>query len=244
MPDEYLTSSLAPFGWVIGVQHLTVRGFPNIRTGTRMVSMSILKPIPPELTIANFKCSIKYHGQPKFCFGCCFRLALRLGGLWLMLSPPRGFLSHLRSLFSLLQCLPLVLQAVLLMLGNQYREIMFRPLLPPLALLWPWTFCFFYSSAFAGLCSIQEELRAIHLHEARATQVRGGQRKVKLLRPFFLALRKSIGLNNWYPAFAILILVFSTMTRLKSWALGGGITQSSSQLRCVMWQRRTLSSHG
>ena len=70
MPDEYLTSSLVPFGRVVSVQHPTVCGFPNIRTGTRMVSMSILKPIPPELTIANFKCSIKYHSQPKFCFGC------------------------------------------------------------------------------------------------------------------------------------------------------------------------------
>ena len=70
MPDEYLTSSLAPFGRVVGVQHLTVRGFPNVRTGTRMVNMSILKPIPPELTISNFRCSIKYRGQPKYCFGC------------------------------------------------------------------------------------------------------------------------------------------------------------------------------
>ena len=67
MPDEYLTSSLVPFGRVVSVQHPTVCG---LRTGTRMVSMSILKPIPPELTIANFKCSIKYHSQPKFCFGC------------------------------------------------------------------------------------------------------------------------------------------------------------------------------
>jgi hypothetical protein len=70
MPYEYLTSSLAPFGRVVGVQHLTVCGFPNTRTGTHMVSMSVLKPIPLELTIANFKCSNKYHGQPKFCF-CC-----------------------------------------------------------------------------------------------------------------------------------------------------------------------------
>ncbi|CAB4008636.1 Hypothetical predicted protein [Paramuricea clavata] len=70
MPDAYITSSLEPFGRVVSVQHLTVRGFPKIRTGTRMVSMSLLKPIPPELTIANFKCSIKYRGQPKFCFGC------------------------------------------------------------------------------------------------------------------------------------------------------------------------------
>ncbi|CAB4008565.1 Hypothetical predicted protein [Paramuricea clavata] len=69
MPDEYIKTSLTPFGRVVSVQHLTVQGFPNIRTGTRMVSMSLLKPIPPELTISNFKCAIKYRGQPKFCFG-------------------------------------------------------------------------------------------------------------------------------------------------------------------------------
>ena len=70
MPDNYISSALAPYGRVVGVQHLTVRGFPNVRTGTRMVSMLILKPIPMELTISNFKCSVKYRGQPNFCFGC------------------------------------------------------------------------------------------------------------------------------------------------------------------------------
>ena len=70
MPDNYICSALAPYGCVVGVQHLTVRGFPNVRTGTRMVSMSILKPIPMELTISNFKCSVKYRGHPNFCFGC------------------------------------------------------------------------------------------------------------------------------------------------------------------------------
>ena len=70
MPDNYISSALAPYGRVVGVQHLTVRGFPNVCTGTRMVSMSIPKPIPTELIISTFKCSVKYRGQPKFCFGC------------------------------------------------------------------------------------------------------------------------------------------------------------------------------
>ena len=35
-----------------------------------MISMSVLKPIPPVLQIANFACSIRYRGQPPFCFGC------------------------------------------------------------------------------------------------------------------------------------------------------------------------------
>ena len=70
MPDNYLSSALAPYGHVIGVQHLTVRGYNNIRTGTRMVSMALEKPIPSELTIASFSCSVKYQGQPKYCFAC------------------------------------------------------------------------------------------------------------------------------------------------------------------------------
>ena len=64
MPDTYLSSALAPYGRVIGVQHLTVRGYNNIRTGTHMVSMALEKPIPSELTIASFSCSVKYQGQP------------------------------------------------------------------------------------------------------------------------------------------------------------------------------------
>ena len=70
MPDTYLSSALAPYGRVIGVQHLTVRGYNNIRTGTCMVSMALEKPIPSELTIASFSCSVKYQGQPKYCFAC------------------------------------------------------------------------------------------------------------------------------------------------------------------------------
>ena len=43
MPDNYLFEALAPYGRVLSVQHLTVRGFPNIKSGTRMVSMSVNK---------------------------------------------------------------------------------------------------------------------------------------------------------------------------------------------------------
>jgi hypothetical protein len=49
MPDKYLFSSLSPFGRVVHVQDLRVRSFQNIRTGTRMVTMSVLQPIPTEL---------------------------------------------------------------------------------------------------------------------------------------------------------------------------------------------------
>ena len=43
-----LSAALSPYGRLVSVKRLTVRGFPLIRTGIRMVSMSVFKPIPPE----------------------------------------------------------------------------------------------------------------------------------------------------------------------------------------------------
>ena len=70
MSAKYFISSLSPYGRVVSVQDLRVSGYKNIRSGTRMVSMSVLKPIPPVLHIANFACTVRYRGQPPFCFGC------------------------------------------------------------------------------------------------------------------------------------------------------------------------------
>ena len=70
LSDDHFISALSPYGRVVSVKSLTVRGFPFICSGTRMVSMSVLKPIPPELTIASFPCSVRYQGQPKFFFRC------------------------------------------------------------------------------------------------------------------------------------------------------------------------------
>ena len=70
MSGKYLFSSLSPFGHVVHIQDLCVRGFQNIRTGTRIVTMSVLKPIPTELQIANFLCSVRHKGQPPFCLVC------------------------------------------------------------------------------------------------------------------------------------------------------------------------------
>ena len=70
MPDHYFSASLAAYGRVVSVKSLTVRGHAHIRTGTRMVRMSISAPIPQELTIATFRCSVRYRGQPRYCFGC------------------------------------------------------------------------------------------------------------------------------------------------------------------------------
>ena len=46
MQDQHLCDTLAPYGRVISVQHLKVKGFPSVRSGTHRVSMVITKPIP------------------------------------------------------------------------------------------------------------------------------------------------------------------------------------------------------
>ena len=70
MVDNYLYEALAPYGRVISVQHLTVRGFPTIKTGTRMVSMSVDTPIPAELKVAGFTLAFRYRGQLPTCYVC------------------------------------------------------------------------------------------------------------------------------------------------------------------------------
>jgi hypothetical protein len=70
MVDNYLYEALAPYGRVISVQHLTVRGFPTIKTGTRMVSMSVNTSIPAELKVAGFTLAFRYRGQLPTCYVC------------------------------------------------------------------------------------------------------------------------------------------------------------------------------
>ena len=70
MQDQYLFDTLAPYGRVISVQHLTVRGFPSVKSGKRRVSMVITKPIPANINIGGFSVSFRYRGQPPTCFVC------------------------------------------------------------------------------------------------------------------------------------------------------------------------------
>lgn len=70
MPDQYLYDILAPYGRVLRVEHLKVKGFPNVRSGTRRVSMVINTHIPATIKISNVPISFRYRGQPPFCFVC------------------------------------------------------------------------------------------------------------------------------------------------------------------------------
>ena len=64
MPNKYISSSLSAYGRVVDVRNLCVHGFQDTRNETRMVTMSILKPIPVVVKIANFPCSVRNAGQP------------------------------------------------------------------------------------------------------------------------------------------------------------------------------------
>ena len=70
MQDQYLFDTLAPYVRVISIQHLKVKGFPSVRSGTRRVSMVITKPIPANINIGGFSVSFHYRGQPPTCFVC------------------------------------------------------------------------------------------------------------------------------------------------------------------------------
>ena len=70
MQDNYLYEALAPYGRVIGVQHLTIKGFPTVRSGTRRVSMVVTKAIPRTINIGGFPVVFNYRGQPTQCFVC------------------------------------------------------------------------------------------------------------------------------------------------------------------------------
>ena len=70
MPDAYLFELLTPYGCVLSIEHLKVKGFQNIKSGTRRVSMVINQSIPAVMKVSNIQLSFRYHGQPPFCFVC------------------------------------------------------------------------------------------------------------------------------------------------------------------------------
>ena len=70
MQDKHLIETLAPYGRVIAVQQLTIKGFPSVRSGTRRVSMVVSKAIPCTINIGGFLVTFNYRGQPTKCFVC------------------------------------------------------------------------------------------------------------------------------------------------------------------------------
>ena len=70
MQDNYSYQALAPYGRVIAVQHLTIKGFPSVQSGMHRVSMVVTKAIPRTINIRGFPVTFKYRGQPTQCFAC------------------------------------------------------------------------------------------------------------------------------------------------------------------------------
>ena len=70
MPDAYLYEILVPYSRVIGIEHLTIKGFQNVKSGTRQVSMVITTSILATIKISNIQLSFRNRGQPPFCFVC------------------------------------------------------------------------------------------------------------------------------------------------------------------------------
>ena len=70
MTDNILFETLAPYGRVISVQHLKVKGFESVRSSTRRVLMVLTKAIPANINIGGFLVSFRYRGQPPTCFVC------------------------------------------------------------------------------------------------------------------------------------------------------------------------------
>ena len=70
MQDNYIYQALAPYGRVIGVQHLTIKEFPSVRSGTRRVSVVVTKAIPRTINVGGFPVVFNYRGQPTQCYVC------------------------------------------------------------------------------------------------------------------------------------------------------------------------------
>ena len=70
MQDNVLFETLAPYGRVISIQHLKVKGFKSVCSGTHEVSMVPTKAIPANINIGGFSVSFLYRGQLATCFMC------------------------------------------------------------------------------------------------------------------------------------------------------------------------------
>ena len=82
--------TLAPYGRVVFVQHLKVKGFESVRSGTRRVSMVLTNAIPANINIGGFMVSFRYRGQPptnlfsleKVCVGTGFLYVFLFNSLY------------------------------------------------------------------------------------------------------------------------------------------------------------------
>ncbi|CAB4031583.1 zinc finger CCHC domain-containing 3-like [Paramuricea clavata] len=70
VPDDEFVKALSPYGRVVSVKPLTLKKFPKIFTGTRLVRMAVEKTIPCFMRVMDFPVLVRYRGQPFQCYRC------------------------------------------------------------------------------------------------------------------------------------------------------------------------------
>lgn len=68
--DCDLEAALAPFGKVIAVREPTFKGRPHVGTGTRLVRMEMIKPIPNFMMVKGCRVQCEYKGVKRVCSRC------------------------------------------------------------------------------------------------------------------------------------------------------------------------------
>lgn len=63
VPDEVLLAALAPYGKLCGVQHAQFKDSPTKFTGTRVVWLEMLTPVPNLMTIQGHKVMLQYEAS-------------------------------------------------------------------------------------------------------------------------------------------------------------------------------------
>ena len=70
VPDDEFVKALSTYGRVVSVKPLSLKKYPKIFSGTRMVRMAVSKPIHCFLRVMDFSTLVRYRGQPLQCFRC------------------------------------------------------------------------------------------------------------------------------------------------------------------------------
>ena len=63
VPDADIRGALSKFGQIKGLRYQTFPGYPDVKTGSRIIKIVVEKEIPSQLSIQSFPCRVSYRGQ-------------------------------------------------------------------------------------------------------------------------------------------------------------------------------------
>ena len=69
-PDVDIRNAMSKFGQIKNLRYQSFPGYPNVKTGSRIVKMVVEREIPSQLTIRGYPCRFWYKGQPVRCNIC------------------------------------------------------------------------------------------------------------------------------------------------------------------------------